>query len=58
MSQQINILTYNIHKGYCTGNRRFMLESMRKRIAEMSAIEGHPFAYRDRRGLVIDSDSN
>ena len=34
---RINILTYNIHKGYCTGNRRFMLDSMRERIAETGA---------------------
>ena len=34
---RINILTYNIHKGYCTGNRRFVLDSMRQRIAETGA---------------------
>ncbi len=37
MSQEINVLTYNIHKGYCAGNRRFVLESMRDRIAETGA---------------------
>ena len=37
MSQDIHVLTYNIHKGYCTGNRRFVLESMRDRIAETGA---------------------
>ena len=31
------MLTYNIHKGYCSGNRRFVLDSMRKRIAETGA---------------------
>ncbi|TDG13482.1 EEP domain-containing protein [Seongchinamella unica] len=48
MSDRINILTYNIHKGYCSGNRRFMLDSMRERIAETGAdivflqeIHGH-----------------
>ena len=35
--KEIHILTYNIHKGYCSGNRRFMLESMRERIAETGA---------------------
>lgn len=37
MDGKLNILTYNIHKGYCTGNRRFVLQSMRKRIAETGA---------------------
>lgn len=37
MSDQIHVLTYNIHKGYCAGNRRFVLESMRERIAETGA---------------------
>ena len=37
MSSEINVLTYNIHKGYCTGKRRFVLESMRDRIAESGA---------------------
>lgn len=37
MTSEIHVLTYNIHKGYCTGNRRFMLESMRERIAETGA---------------------
>ena len=31
------MLTYNIHKGYTTGNRKFMLDSMRQRIAETGA---------------------
>ena len=33
----IHVLTYNIHKGYCSGNRRFVLDSMRQRIAETGA---------------------
>jgi len=37
MSRDINILTYNIHKGYCSGNRRFVLDNMRRRIAETGA---------------------
>jgi len=36
-TREIRVLTYNIHKGYCTGNRRFVLESMRERIAETGA---------------------
>jgi len=36
-AREIHILTYNIHKGYCTGRRRFVLESMRQRIAETGA---------------------
>lgn len=35
--QPLHVLTYNIHKGYTTGNRKFMLESMRERIAETGA---------------------
>ena len=34
---ELHVLTYNIHKGYCSGNRRFVLESMRERIAETGA---------------------
>ncbi len=37
MSEEIHVLTYNIHKGYCTGNRRFVLDAMRKRINETGA---------------------
>jgi endonuclease/exonuclease/phosphatase family metal-dependent hydrolase len=37
MTAQIRVLTYNIHKGYCSGNRRFMLDTMRERIAETGA---------------------
>jgi endonuclease/exonuclease/phosphatase family metal-dependent hydrolase len=37
VSAQIRVLTYNIHKGYRSGNRRFVLESMRTRIAETGA---------------------
>ncbi len=35
--REIHILTYNIHKGYCSGKRRFVLDSMRQRIAETGA---------------------
>ncbi len=35
--EEIHILTYNIHKGYCSGKRRFVLDSMRERIAETGA---------------------
>ena len=37
MSSKISVLTYNIHKGYCAGNRRFVLQAMRERIAETGA---------------------
>lgn len=37
MSRKIRVLTYNVHKGYCSGNRRFVLEQMRARIAETQA---------------------
>lgn len=37
MSTEIHVLTYNIHKGYCSGKRRFVLESMRERINETGA---------------------
>jgi len=37
VSEEIHVLTYNIHKGYCTGNRRFVLDAMRKRINETGA---------------------
>lgn len=32
-----SVLTYNIHKGYCSGNRRFVLDSIRARIEEADA---------------------
>ena len=60
MSRPLRILTYNIHKGYCTGNRRFVLEQMRHRIAATGAdlaflqeVHGHrapeaKFSYPDR----------
>ena len=38
-NDSIQVLTYNIHKGYTTGNRKFMLDSMRQRIAETGADE-------------------
>ena len=37
MTAEIHVLTYNIHKGYSMGKRRFVLESMRERIAETGA---------------------
>ena len=37
MKKDLHVLTYNIHKGYCSGNRRFVLETMRERIAETGA---------------------
>ncbi len=37
MSRDLRILTYNIHKGYCSGNRRFVLNAMRERLAETEA---------------------
>lgn len=37
MSHKLRILTYNIHKGYCTGNRRFVLNAMRERLEETEA---------------------
>jgi endonuclease/exonuclease/phosphatase family metal-dependent hydrolase len=37
VTDEIHVLTYNIHKGYCSGNRRFVLEAMRERIAETGA---------------------
>ncbi|MBM68506.1 MAG: hypothetical protein CME43_03400 [Haliea sp.] len=35
--QEVTVLTYNIHKGFCTGNRRFVLEGIRERIVESGA---------------------
>ncbi len=35
--RDIHVLTYNIHKGYCSGKRRFVLDSMRQRIEETGA---------------------
>ena len=59
----IRVLTYNIHKGFCSGNRRFMLEAIRDRMQETDAdivflqeVHGHttrrvrraqPFEYPD-----------
>lgn len=36
-STELNVLTYNIHKGYASGNRRFVLDAMRRRITETGA---------------------
>lgn len=36
-STELRVLTYNVHKGYASGNRRFMLESMRERLQETGA---------------------
>jgi len=35
--QEVKVLTYNIHKGFCSGNRRFVLEGIRERIVESGA---------------------
>jgi len=37
VTNQVRVLTYNLHKGYSSGNRRFMLDSMRQRIEETHA---------------------
>lgn len=37
MKNQIRVLTYNIHKGYASGNRRFVLDAMRARLVESAA---------------------
>ena len=37
MSSEIHILTYNIHKGYRSGNRHFVLNAMRERLEETGA---------------------
>jgi endonuclease/exonuclease/phosphatase family metal-dependent hydrolase len=33
----LKALTYNVHKGYCSGNRRFVLDGIRARIEESGA---------------------
>ncbi len=37
MSELINVLTYNVHKGYASGRPRFVLEHMRTLLAESHA---------------------
>lgn len=37
MTAALRVLTYNIHKGYCSGNRRFVLDTMRGLIARTGA---------------------
>jgi len=37
MGKALRVLTYNIHKGYCSGNRRFVLETMRRHITGTGA---------------------
>ena len=54
MSREIHVLTYNIHKGYCSGNRRFVLDSMRERIAETRA---HIVFLQEIHGTAIKSDA-
>ena len=34
---ELRVLTYNIHKGFCSGNRRFILDGIRERIVESGA---------------------
>ena len=34
---RLRVLTYNVHKGYCRANRRFVLEAMRRLIAATGA---------------------
>jgi endonuclease/exonuclease/phosphatase family metal-dependent hydrolase len=34
---RLRVLTYNVHKGYCRANRRFVLEAMRRLIAGTGA---------------------
>ncbi|MFM7274974.1 MAG: endonuclease/exonuclease/phosphatase family protein [Gammaproteobacteria bacterium] len=34
---RLRVLTYNVHKGYCRANRRFVLEAMRRLIADTAA---------------------
>ncbi|MEM8564660.1 MAG: endonuclease/exonuclease/phosphatase family protein [Pseudomonadota bacterium] len=54
MSDKIHVLTYNIHKGYSSGNRRFVLDSMRKRIAESGA---DVVFLQEIHGTAIESDA-
>lgn len=35
--RELRVLTYNIHKGFCSGNRRFVLEGIRECIVESAA---------------------
>jgi endonuclease/exonuclease/phosphatase family metal-dependent hydrolase len=37
MAFGLKVLTYNIHKGYCTGNRRFVLENIRELLEQTNA---------------------
>jgi len=37
MATTLRVLTYNVHKGYCSGNRRFVLDGMRRLIAGTGA---------------------
>ncbi|MEM6582629.1 MAG: endonuclease/exonuclease/phosphatase family protein [Pseudomonadota bacterium] len=54
MGDKIHVLTYNIHKGYSSGNRRFVLDSMRKRIAESGA---DVVFLQEIHGTAIESDA-
>lgn len=54
MTEAIHVLTYNIHKGYCSGNRRFVLEAMRERIAETGA---HIVFLQEIHGTAIKSNA-
>lgn len=58
LEQKLNVLTYNIHKGYTSGNRRFVLQKIREALVAADAdvlflqeIQGE---HRDKAGRVAD----
>ena len=62
MSDYLKVLTYNIHKGFCTGNRRFVLDQMRELLEIVDAdivflqeVHGHTLRYKRKRGSFPDT---
>ncbi len=37
MSEIIKVLSYNVHKGFCASNRRFLLDEIRDNIRQVDA---------------------
>ena len=53
-SSSLHVASYNIHKGYCAKNRRFVLDEIRKAIRDLNPdilflqeVVGHGLSYKD-----------
>lgn len=62
MAESLKVLTYNIHKGFCTGNRRFVLKGIRELLEIVDAdivflqeVHGSTSRYKRKRGSFPDT---